>query len=426
MRKTLFWTLDFLKGNSIKQNYRQIESILRDPFGSVSNETREKIINKLLNHTVTSVPFYRNQKFSDLYDFPVIRKSKIQNDFQSFRSQEYLEKKLFKVSTSGSTGVPFMLYHNNGKRKRNTADVLYFLNKTGYKIGNRLIELEVWRNHNRRSAMKNFLQNSEQFDISKLTEVQIEKFLNIVYGSRRDVNILGFASALETICQYLDTKPKGNKSNKITGIIANSEYLNDYTRNAASKHFDAPIYSRYSNEELGIMAHQTDTSGAMFEINWASYAVEILDFEKDIPVPNGERGRLVVTDLFNYSMPLIRYDTGDIAMFHESDKRFLKVVEGRKMDMVYDTKGNVISSYVIYTKFYPYYNLLNQYQFIQAGEKDYIIKLNTKAEFTNQLDLIKSVKEDFGTDAKVTIEYVDEIPPLSSGKRKKVVNMWSN
>ena len=45
-------------------------------------------------------------------------------------------------------------------------------------------------------------------------------------------------------------------------------------------------------------------------------------------------------------------------------------------------------------------------------------------KFPYERELVESIKKDFGSDAKVTITYLDEIPVLSSGKRKKVVNNY--
>jgi phenylacetate-CoA ligase len=42
---------------------------------------------------------------------------------------------------------------------------------------------------------------------------------------------------------------------------------------------------------------------------------------------------------------------------------------GHKMDLIYDSRGYIISSFVIYTKFYKYYKLLKQHQFLQQGKK---------------------------------------------------------
>jgi phenylacetate-CoA ligase len=100
-------------------------------------------------------------------------------------------------------------------------------------------------------------------------------------------------------------------------------------------------------------------------------------------------------------------------------------IEGRKMDLIYDSKGNIISSFLVYTKFYKYYHLLKQYQFIQQGEKTYELKLNLQGEgFEHETKLINDIKSDFGEDAQVTISYVDEIPALASGKRRKVINNY--
>jgi phenylacetate-CoA ligase len=126
-------------------------------------------------------------------------------------------------------------------------------------------------------------------------------------------------------------------------------------------------------------------------------------------------------------MPIIRYDTGDIAKAITNKEGILQFesIEGRKMDLIYDTEGNLISSFVVYTKFYPFYTLLKQYQFIQKTKKDYLIKLNIHDDFPFEEELIESIKMDFGDDANIEIEFVDEIPPLASGKRKKVLNLFS-
>ena len=135
----------------------------------------------------------------------------------------------------------------------------------------------------------------------------------------------------------------------------------------------------------------------------------------------------MVTDLFNYAMPIIRYDTGDIAKccFNSEGIMEFERIEGRKMDIIYDSKGEVISSYVVYTKVFKYYHLLKQYQFIQHGKKEYEVKLNLQGTvFDYEDELITNIKSDFGDDANVKITYVNEIPPLSSGKRRKVINNY--
>ncbi len=49
-----------------------------------------------------------------------------------------------------------------------------------------------------------------------------------------------------------------------------------------------------------------------FTINWASFYIEIIDFNEDKPVEQGKLSRIIVTDLYNLATPIIRYDTGDL------------------------------------------------------------------------------------------------------------------
>lgn len=431
LRRLSFNLIDLLNGNKIKKHYSEVKSILDEHSCQRLKNINEKALNELLTHAVNTTEFYSSCKiFKSLNDFPIIKKNMVLENFEQFRSKNYLKKKYHKVSTSGSTGVPFVLYQDLNKRKRNNADAIYYFKRVGYDIGNKLYEFEVWRSHNKKSKIRSFIQNIYQFDVSKLTYDKIVQLLNLLNKDKEPKAFLGFASAYESMCQFFENNKENVEFNfNVKTIIANSEYLNDYTRDNMSKIFNAPIYSRYSSEEIGIIAQQIEGSAEEFVINWASYYVELLDFNSDVPVEQGKPGRIVVTDLFNYCMPLIRFDTGDIGIFSNVKKghlpNFIKV-EGRKMDIVYDTSGNIVSSFVVYTKFYNYYKFLKQYQFIQINQSEYLIKINLIHDsFEYEEDLVSSVKSDFGQDAIVKIEYLNEIPPLNSGKRKKVMSLYN-
>lgn len=429
IRNKSFWIVDVLKNGYIKKQFNEVKFGIGNPNSETAKHTKDLHIKSLLEHAIKTTPYYKRLGgVQNISDFPVIRKRTIQDNFEAFQSNEYKDKSNFKVSTSGSTGVPFFLFQNKGKRHRNHADNIYFFDQSGFQVGDRLYELEVWRGHNQKGKLKSWLQNAVQFDISRLTDERVKTFLELLKAdTQRSKTLLGFASSYEIIAQYLEKNDIILKDLDINSAIANSEYLNPYTKTTLGKHLDTNVLSRYSSEEIGIIAQQTLKSPNSFVINHASYYVEILNLENDNPIETGEFGRIVVTDLFNYAMPIIRYDTGDIAKLgiDKNGVMELEQIEGRKMDVIYDSKGNLVSSFVVYTKFYKYYKLLKQYQFIQQGEKEYEVKLNLQGNnFEFETDLINDIKTDFGQDARVTITHVDEIPPLSSGKRRKVMNNY--
>src|SRR5690606_31649832 len=100
----------------------------------------------------------------------------------------------------------------------------------------------------------------------------------------------------------------------------------------------------------------------------------------------------------------------------------LKDIEGRKMDIIFNTNGEIISSYIVGNSMWKY-DELHQYQFIQKSNKSYLFKLNVDYSFEREEELIKEYKSYLGEDAMIDIEYVDEIPVLFSGKRRNVANL---
>jgi len=431
VRNISFWLLDFLRGSSISHHLKEIQGCIEQPNSDNTKKINNKNLTALISHALKTVPYYKEMSgLSDVSDFPIIEKTVIQNNFERFQSIIYIDKANFKVSTSGSTGAPFFLFQDKNKRQRNRADVLYYFNRAGYTVGDRLYELEVWRGHNQKAKLKSWLQNAFQFDISRLTDDRIDFFLNrLKSDAQKNKVFLGFASAYEIIAQYMDRNDISLKNSGITSAIANSEYLNSYTKITLGKHLTTIVLSRYSSEEIGIIAQQTMDLPNEFLVNSASYYVEILSLNSNTPAKIGEFGRIVITDLFNYAMPIIRYDTGDIAKsgFNKDGSMVFTQVQGRKMDVIYDTNGNMVSSFVVYTKFYNYYHLLKQYQFIQQGKKEYEVKLNLHDDVFQFEDLlVADIKSDFGCDAQVIITYVDDIPILASGKRRKVINNFKS
>jgi phenylacetate-CoA ligase len=207
-----------------------------------------------------------------------------------------------------------------------------------------------------------------------------------------------------------------------------SEALEEHTKTALQQYFHCPVVSRYSNRENGILAQQLPGFGNNFLPNEASYRFEVLDLRSDQPVNEGEIGRIVVTDYFNFAMPLIRYDTGDIgvlAKFRTAGKEHIvfSKIEGRRMDAVYDTSGELVSSFIFPNRLRTYREI-RQFQFIQTGADSYMFKLCATPDFNSEKKLIDEFRGFLGDNAEISVTYVDEIPLLASGKRKKVVNTF--
>jgi phenylacetate-coenzyme A ligase PaaK-like adenylate-forming protein len=426
IRNRMFWVTDFLKGADTHRHYKEIKFVLENYNSSASLDIRKKHLNKLLQHASTTAPFYKKyKKASSLSNFPVITKPMIQNNYDAFRSELYINKKCYKLATSGSTGTPFAVFHQKNKRIRSIADTIYFAERAGYKLGTKLVFIKIWVPHNKKNRLLAWMQNVQMIDVRALKE-NLQLFLSKLKNSKTEMAIVSHASALETISDYLDEIKTPTINCNINSIIAISEQLNTYTKKNIEKHFGKTVVSRYSNVENGIIAQQKVNSGLEFEINWASYFVEVLKFNTDEPIDEGEVGRIVVTDLFNYCMPIIRYDTGDIGSIIKNDKGVpvFNCIEGRKLDMVFSTEGKWVPSLLIGGLMKKYSNVM-QFQFFQEEEKKYMFKLNVNGNFINENKLVNEFTNLFGEDSQIKVKYIDEIPLLSSGKRRYVINNYN-
>jgi phenylacetate-CoA ligase len=428
LRKILFYLNDTIKGAKLKKHLEDINSVLF----KLSYEDRKKELNtrleKITNHACQQVPFYSNQQLYSLESFPVVNKSIIKDNLNSFVTKGVDTSTLFRVVTSGSTGTPFGVYHDKSKKLRNTADTIFFGNLAGFEIGIKLNYLKIWTVVNRKSGFKSFLENINPIDVTQLGDENLKLLVETLVSTNMKQSFLGYATALETLCNYLEKNSPSTRIPHVTSVIAMSEGLNPIAKKKIHTYFGVYGVSRYSNVENGIIAQQPADGSNSFRVNWASYYVEILDMETDKPIEIGQIGRIVVTDLFNFAMPMIRYDTGDIGKldWDSSCKDLCLVqVEGRKMDLVYDVDGNMVSSFTITNNMWLYPEI-TQYQFIQETKDSYLFKLNLKGTFDKESQLIEEFKKFFGSTASIRVEYVNEIPLLNSGKRKKVLNLVIN
>lgn len=425
LRRIGFWSLDFLRGGKVWGHKKDIEFIIENFHTETSKKLRENYLDNLLNHALRTVPFYKNMDNNgSLNNFPVLNKFALRKNFDALQSNALYKKKI-EVTSSGSTGTTSTTIQNKNKKNRNTADTIYFKQKAGFKVGHRLYYVRRWFEVHKKSALSAWIQNIRKIEVSSFNDNYLQHFIENVKKDNSNKMILSYSSALKEIASYLERTNADPIDSKISCIVAMSESIGEKTTNSLKTYFNTHVLSRYSNLENGLFAMQLPNQGSNYHINWASYFIEILDLNKDIPVMDGELGRIVVTDLFNYAMPIIRYDTGDLGYFTSNNEHFNKAkafsrIEGRNMDMIRNTKGQPVSSFIVFHL--ESYTQIQQFQLIHSKEKEYIIKLVVENIFDKEEELIKLYKKYFGEDAIIKFEYVDEIPLLPSGKRRITID----
>lgn len=119
--------------------------------------------------------------------------------------------------------------------------------------------------------------------------------------------LIGYPESLEHLAFAAAPEPPVRS---VRSILAVSEQLTPGMRRLIARSFGAPIQQNYGLNEIGLVAVCCDAG--RYHVHTEHCHVEILD-DAGTPVEPGKTGRIIVTALTNTAMPMLRYDTGDLA-----------------------------------------------------------------------------------------------------------------
>ena len=429
--RTQFWVKDFLNGSPIRTPYKEIKFIQEHSYEE-GLPIREKALHKLLTHAKQNSVFYKNIKGNDLSSFPIMNKASLLEHYHEI----CVEKSkipgqvgdIHIQTTSGSTGTPFKIPQDTLKRQRRIAELKYFGAIAGFKTHDKLIHLRTWNKWQQKTAKQIKTENIIPFDIARMGDEDLKRLCDLIMSSKA-VCLRGYASSLGKLAEY--AKGKNYQFPHLKLAIAGAESLQDDVRALFKEVMHAEIQSQYANEECGILAQErvpTQEKDNPMYWNHSGYFFEVLKFNSDEPAEYGELGRIVITDLYNYAFPVIRYDNGDTAVLLPPNEYSLGYpvlgkLYGRRFDLTYSTTGAAIWP-LTYGRILKHYENIAQWQFVQNGEKEYELNLILRNHEDNLNEIVNQLKEPLGQDAIISINEVHDIPVLASGKRKPVVNNW--
>ena len=312
------------------------------------------------------------------------------------------------------------------KRQRRLAGLKYFGRIAGFRSHDRLIHLRIWNKFQHKTTSQMFWENICPFDSSYVSEERMKELCELV-NSYKAVVMRGYASFLDRWAKY--ALENGYKFPRLRVVFAISEHLLTSTRDLFENKLGVTIVSQYSSEECGIMGHEKASDKShVYYLNHADYFFEFLKLDSNLSAEEGELSRIVVTDFINRASPMIRYDTGDTAIYKKSTplSEGFPVIEklyGRRLDMVYTNQGVPVFPMALARTLKHYDNNIYQWQFIQKEKNAYVLKIIPRTEIgeTDQIKLLEEILAIFGQDAYVRLEFSKEIPVLNSGKYKSVV-----
>lgn len=317
-------TLLKLLGRDYKGQYQQIQSL--------SNARRllqfqADHVLALLSHAGRNVPYYSDilsgggflngDEFSPLafQRIPVLTKKILQEKLADLTSTDIQKRKWYYNSTGGSTGEPVRFIQDNVYTKWGHATNYYYYNDllgidepTAKKVLLWGAKRDTFRRTiGAKAKIESWLTNSVILNSFGMTPNDMERFIRVINARKPDL-IIGYGGSLYELCNYAESKQMALHTPK--RLVSAAETLRKEMRETIESTFGTKVYNHYGAREITNIAGEC-RDGRMHFFPFWNY-LEILD-ENDRPVEVGQEGKVVLTNLFNYSMPLIRYEIGDTA-----------------------------------------------------------------------------------------------------------------
>ena len=384
-------------------------------------------LGEILNHAARDIPHYRNlaqankhaNALSYLKQFPILRKSQLQDDITPFLDPAIDLSGLHKSRTSGSTGEPTTTYFDN----RSWLLCKYALKarrvlNAGRPFGQRLL-----------IATEESDRTTETLSHVSLARHMISTLHLAVEGSVaenirrllqfRPTMIYGYPSYLGHLGEAMhktSTQPA-----RIPILFTSSEVLTPSERDHLEGLYGGRVIDIYGSTEFKEVAVQCE-AGA-YHINFESVYIEPVDNDQT------DHPRLLITSLVNKAMPLIRYDIGDHAAFGRGKCQcgrngpFLVQPQGRAAEMLYFSRDVAVTPFTL-TSVVGTFREIKNYTIVQESPVELRLRVYAEPRLTKERRdaLISAVLSKIPADVRVSVEPLDE--RLPSGKRVSVARAF--
>lgn len=380
------------------------------------------MLRRLLQHAVATTSHYRHCAGCDLSQFPILSKQAVRDHGEELLSSAYANTDLIEKKTSGSTGIPLRVRIATDDRAWKRATTVRSDEWSGWRRGQCVAK--AWGNPEyRHFGVRGWLRNrlyerAVHLDTLRMDSGAVADFARQLMR-RQPGLIFGHAHSVYLVAQHFQRL--GLPAPRPSGVITTAMVLHDFERRLIEKVFQCPVTNRYGCEEVSLIACECEAHSGL-HINTDSVFIEIIADGR--PAQAGEPGKVIVTDLTNFAMPLIRYEVGDVARWQvgacpcgRSMPR-LAAIDGREADFVVTANGDMISGISLTENFATLVPGIAQLQIIQEELDRFRFRIVRDRTFTDGsiATIATLVATRFGERTSFSCEYVDAISPEPSGK----------
>ena len=400
---------------------------------------QEERLRHILTHASRHVPYYRDlfarhginpesAAGKDWSRIPLLSKETARENFDRLQATD--RPRLFITGrSSGATGRPMTWRVDRGAESVQHAVHLRGREGWGLRLGDP--HVMIWGRdafQGFRKQMRDLLiWNKRTFSAMELSADVSETYYRKIRFYRPRF-LRGYPSALTRFAQLCESRGLPPKALSLHAVITTAEVLTLVQRQQLRDAYQCPVANEYGCSEVQCIAFECPEGSMHIQ----SDAVRVEFIKDGRPVKPGELGEIVVTDLTNEVMPVIRYCTGDFGGPRDglcACGRTLPLMEltiGRTAEFI-----TLPDSRTIHTEIFTpdhdsiLFTHVQQFRILHEAPARFRVQVVTASA-----DSFASVREEFtrlitsqlGEGIEVAVERVTEISRSPSGKQPYFVS----
>jgi len=399
---------------------------------------RNHKLSEMLEYAYQHCRFYRNlfEKFDidphELCTFkrlPPLDKATVRNCRDDIISDEIDHLHFYTQNTGGSTGEPLEFPVSNSAGKHVGAHQEFLYKMIGYKQGDKIVGFDgssvpEYLRRNRiywvKSGIKEIPWGRLAYSSLYLTQETLPLYIRHIFDYRPSI-LRGYPSFINDVAGHI---LKNNISIPfyIKGIVLTAENAYDWQIKNIKKAFCTNVFLEYGQSEMTVFGYTADDT---YEYRCSPFygLTEVLDPEGK-QVKEGETGEIVTTSFNNNAFPLIRYRTGDIAVFNGDENGIVRLgkITGRTQDYVYtNNRERVALTALVFGQHYHAFRNIQKWQLMQSVPGKVVIKIVKGEDFAGKDE--EEIRSKFKSICNIDTDFelVDSIPLTRTGKFKFIV-----
>lgn len=400
-------------------------------------------LQRLVAHAEAAVPHYRERfanagvradevrSLADLRRLPILSRQEARASVDTRLSETGPAPAVTKT-TGGTTGEPLVIRYDIGSEHWRQAMRLRGFSWAGHRVGdvsvhywgepskpNRALATVLKQRVDRALKREHYVDCTPRGDEHKAAVVELLRRV-------KPTAMMCYAQAGADLARYVNRTR--SRAWDTIAVICGAEKVYPDDRAALEEAFGPAVYETYGCREFMLIATECSAHDGL-HVSMENLIVELCD-DAGQPVPPGEVGQVVITDLHNRASPFIRYANGDLAVAVPDDEPCpcgrahtrLRSIEGRKTETLVGADGSPVGGMVFNLLFSPLADEVDQFQAVQHADRSITLKVVSKSELSPRVrEHIDAQAARYLPGLRIDVEKVDDIPLTRSGKRRVVV-----